>query len=87
MYNIILSKRADKVLSKIPKLQKTRLINAIEELGVNPRPFGYIKLTLSPYYRIRVGNYRILYLVEDDVRKVVNIDYVLKRNERTYKNV
>jgi mRNA interferase RelE/StbE len=44
------------------------------KLEINPRPFGYIKLKGRDAYRIRVGNYRIIYEIEDKILKVTVID-------------
>ncbi|MFM9945122.1 MAG: type II toxin-antitoxin system RelE family toxin [Bacteroidia bacterium] len=41
------------------------ILNAIVNLETNPRPQGYIKLTGRRGYRIRVGNYRIIYDIFD----------------------
>lgn len=43
----------------------------MERLALNPRPYQTKKLKDSPYYRLRVGDYRILYLVDDTKRQVV----------------
>lgn len=44
------------------------------DLETNPRPFGYKKLKGREAYRIRVGNYRIIYEIEDKILKVTVID-------------
>lgn len=44
---------------------------AISALAVNPRPRGCRKLSSSEQYRIRVGDYRVLYEIEDDVLRVL----------------
>ena len=43
-------------------------------LEINPRPFGYIKLKGRNAYRIRAGNYRIIYEIEDKILKVTVIE-------------
>ncbi len=44
------------------------------DLEINPRPFGYIKLKGRDAYRIRVGNYRIIYEIHDAILKVIIIE-------------
>ncbi len=56
---------------------------AIYHLRENPRPAGTKRLTGQEAYRIRFGNYRILYTVDDKAREV-RIEAVRKRDERTY---
>lgn len=60
-----------------------RIAVAIFHLRENPRPAGTKKLTGQEAYRIRIGNYRILYTVDDKAR-AVQIAAVRKRDERTY---
>ena len=57
------------------------LLPRIRELSGNPRPAGCKKLRgYKDYWRIRVGNYRVVYAI-DDARKVVDIRRVAHRNE------
>ena len=59
MYEIIVSKKADKFLSKIPEDDRTRIINAMDKLRI--RPEAYVKrLVGNEYYKFRVGNYRLI---------------------------
>ena len=60
-----------------------RIAAAIYQLRENPRPAGLKKLTGHQAYRIRVGDYRVVYTV-DDKAKEVRIQTVRKRDERTY---
>ena len=49
--------------------------DAIDALEANPRPFGYDKLAgRENEYRIRVGDYRIIYAIHDDVLVVLVIE-------------
>ncbi|MEO1099719.1 MAG: type II toxin-antitoxin system RelE/ParE family toxin [Bacteroidota bacterium] len=76
LYKIVVSKSAIKELSKLPAKENNRIIPAIKNLSVNPRPVGAKKLKGgSGAWRIRVGNYRVVYAIDDevlivDVRKV-----------------
>ena len=60
-----------------------RIVAAIHRLRENPRPPSMKKLTGQEVYRIRLGDYRVLYSV-DDKAKEVRIEAVRKRDERTY---
>ncbi len=60
-----------------------RIVAAIHRLRENPRPPSMKKLTGQEVYRIRLGDYRVLYSVDDKIREV-RIEAVHKRDERTY---
>jgi mRNA interferase RelE/StbE len=60
-----------------------RIVAAIHRLRENPRPPSMKKLTRQEVYRIRLGDYRVLYTV-DDKAKEVRIEAVHRRDERTY---
>ena len=71
MYKVIISKKIAKSLEKIPVVYLSSIKKVLSDLSSNPRPFGSIKLVGSKNsYRIRVGIYRIIYTVEDDVLTV-----------------
>jgi len=44
--------------------------NKIVSLGSNPRPYGAIKLTAQEGYRIKAGDYRVLYRIDDKTKEV-----------------
>ena len=60
-----------------------RIVAATYQLRENPRPAGVKKLTGHQAYRIRVGDYRVLYTVDDKTREI-RIEAVRRRDERTY---
>ncbi|MFZ4797091.1 MAG: type II toxin-antitoxin system RelE family toxin [Bacteroidia bacterium] len=60
-YIILLSKKAQKQLDNLSDSISEPIIFAIAKLEENPRPPGYKKLKGREGYRIRVGNYRIIY--------------------------
>ncbi len=75
-YEITVSKSALKELQKLPKEANNKIIPSISKLANNPRPTGSKKLKGSnSNWRIRVGNYRIIYAIDDeilivDIRKI-----------------
>lgn len=71
-YKVTLKPQAEKQFSKLPKDIQKRLFAAFLTLSDNPRPHGSIKLQgAADYYRVRVGDYRIVYTVDDNVLKVL----------------
>jgi mRNA interferase RelE/StbE len=69
-YNIQIKKSATKEIEKLPRQMRVRIIDRIATLAIDPRPADALKLTNSEKYRIRLGAYRILYTIEDDVLTV-----------------
>jgi len=66
-YKITISRPAQKQLDKLQDNIAERLIAAIYDLVNDPRPIGYKKLKGRDGYRIRVGDYRIIYEIFDNV--------------------
>jgi mRNA interferase RelE/StbE len=67
-YSIRIKKSARKELEAVAtKSDLRRIIERIESLAENPRPIGSRKLSGRERYRIRQGQYRILYTIENDV--------------------
>jgi mRNA interferase RelE/StbE len=64
-YTIELSKKAQKQLDKLSDNIFDPILNAIANLATNPRPHGSKKLKGRDGYRIRVGDYRIIYDIFD----------------------
>ena len=64
-YTVVLSKKAQKQLDKLSDNIAKPIFDAIAGLEENPRPSGYRKLKERDGYRIRVGNYRIIYDIYD----------------------
>jgi mRNA interferase RelE/StbE len=68
IYDVVLSKTAEKNLSKLPPKIIAIIIPVLELLGENPRPIGCKKLRgFSDLWRVRVGNYRVIYSIEDKI--------------------
>lgn len=65
-YQVIIERPVLKKLSKIAEPDYARIKAAILALAQDPRPPGCKKLKNRPGYRIRQGNYRIIYEVQDD---------------------
>ncbi len=65
LFKIIFEERVRKDFRNIPKVDARRILSRIESLAQEPRPFGCEKLTGQERYRIRQGEYRILYSIKD----------------------
>ncbi len=65
-YRIEIKRSAAKELEAVPRKDRERIVAKIRSLAENPRPVGCEKLSGQEKYRIRQGNYRILYEVFDE---------------------
>ena len=80
-YKVNFSRPASKALQQLPASVVARVFPKIEELARDPYPHGSKKLQgLLPLWRIRVGDYRVIYSV-DRFQKVVNITAVRHRSK------
>jgi len=77
-YKIEIKKSATKEIARLPKNILKRVIIKIQSLSNEPRPSGCKKLTADEKYRVRVGDYRVLYSIEDSKLVV----YVVKVGHR-----
>ncbi|OIO73351.1 MAG: hypothetical protein AUJ85_08130 [Elusimicrobia bacterium CG1_02_37_114] len=91
--NESIEKRFEKELSGLQRDFIEKIKTAIGNLGDNPRPegkkFKFLRppVAISYYlanYRLRVGNYRILYDIDDQQKKVILLE-IRRRTEKTYK--
>ena len=64
-YSIDFKKSAAKELGRIPKRDLTRVLARIRALSNDPRPPGCEKLSGQERYRVRQGDYRIVYSIQD----------------------
>jgi mRNA interferase RelE/StbE len=83
-YRIVIERKAEKEAENIPPPQKERIDRAILSFAANPRPHGCKKLTHKEGYRIRVGNYRVLYKVDDQTKTVI-IYRIKVKSKGTYR--
>lgn len=65
MYQIELRRRAQRALDRLPKADFKAVIEAIKGLAGAPRPKGVEKVKSTGLWRIRQGDYRIIYAVDD----------------------
>jgi mRNA interferase RelE/StbE len=79
-YRIELRPAAVRALKKIHPEDKERVQGAIALLGQDPRPPKAIALSGRPGYRVRVGDYRTMYTIQDDVLLVVVVNLGHRRD-------
>ncbi len=71
-YQIEITKTAEKQLKSLPLEYKIKITKTIKLLALEPRPYGCKKLTgYENSYRIRVGNYRIIYDIKSKVLTIL----------------
>jgi mRNA interferase RelE/StbE len=78
-YQIVFTRAALRGMNGLPREILRRLDAAILGLAHDPRPSGAEKLTGYDFYRIRVGDYRIIYQVEDERLVIVVIRVAHRR--------
>jgi mRNA interferase RelE/StbE len=81
-YSILIKKSAAKELEDLPSNILRKVTFAITELSIHPRPTGVKKLKgeLGDLWRIRIGDYRVIYSIEDVVR-IIEIKKVGHRKD------
>jgi len=80
-FKVLWKHSAERELRNIDRKHISRIIKTIEGLTVNPFPPGYRKLqTAEKFYRIRIGNYRVIYMVDIESKEVI-IFYIRHRKE------
>jgi mRNA interferase RelE/StbE len=70
-YQVIIKHSAEKELDALPASLHERIAERLLALEENPRPVGSRKLQGQESYRLRVGDYRVLYTIDDKAKKVV----------------
>ncbi|MBS3772049.1 MAG: type II toxin-antitoxin system RelE/ParE family toxin [Bacteroidales bacterium] len=84
MYEILFESKAEKELLELPKEDLKRIDTKIRQLNKNPRPPGIKKLVGKiEGWRIRAGDYRILYQIDDE-KKLVKV-YRIKHRREVYR--
>jgi mRNA interferase RelE/StbE len=79
-YETYILRRAQKALSKIQQQDQERIVEAIWDLENDPRPHGCKKLSGREGWRVRVGQYRVIYEIDDESREVTVLDIGHRRD-------
>jgi len=69
-YSLFFKRSAERELRGVPKTDLSRIFSRIKKLLQDPRPPGCEKLSNQERYRIREGDYRIVYSVDDDAGRI-----------------
>jgi mRNA interferase RelE/StbE len=71
MYRVILPKSVQKEIDDLPDEVARRILDRFAELERNPRPPDVKKLKGRKAWRIRVGDYRVIYEINDRAREIL----------------
>jgi mRNA interferase RelE/StbE len=85
-WRVELAPAATRQLRKLPPDAVARLRGPILAFARDPRPPGAVVLAGSSFWRLRVGDLRVVYVVDNAARTVVVLR-VARRNESTYRRV
>jgi len=70
-YDLRIKASAAKALEALPRNDRKKVARKMQELAHEPRPHGCEKLSGEEKYRVRQGNYRVAYSIDDDGRNVL----------------
>ena len=79
-YSVEIKRSAAKELEHLPPKDRARIVTRIRALAGDPRPSGCEKLSGQDRYRVRQGDYRILYEIEDAVVRVIVVRIAHRRD-------
>ena len=85
-HRVELAPAAQRQLRRLPPGDAARLRGPILGLAIEPRPVGVMKVAGTDFWRLRVGDLRVIYLV-DDVANLVVVLRAARRSESTYRRV
>ena len=74
MFQIVFSQEAEKELSKLEKNLQKRIFNALDRIKINPSRHVE-KLVGLPYYKLRVGDYRVIADINEDSIEITRIGH------------
>ncbi|MDX9951600.1 MAG: type II toxin-antitoxin system RelE/ParE family toxin [Methylophilaceae bacterium] len=81
-YALVIKQQAKKKLQSLSRIERVRIAEHIQLLGLNPDDpvLDIKKLVGEPYYRMRVGNWRVIFDRQDEVR-IIAIEKIKPRGE------
>jgi len=80
MYKVELRRRAQRTLDRLPQTDFEAVLEAVKQLAQTPRPRGMEKVKATGLWRIRQGDYRIIYSI-DDSQQLVTVVRIGHRRE------
>ncbi len=84
-YAVEIKRSAQKDLAKIRQQDRQNIEAAIDALAYNPRPHGYEPVKTTPFFKIRVGDYRVWYSINDKALLVLVVQVVNRKEAYTKK--
>jgi mRNA interferase RelE/StbE len=85
-HRVELAPAAQRQLRRLPPGDAARLRGPILTLAIEPRPSGVVKIAGTDFWRLRINDLRVVYLIDDAARLVIVLK-VARRSERTYRRV
>jgi mRNA interferase RelE/StbE len=79
-YVVLFSSKGDRAFRKLPRDIQKESIAYLQALAIDPRPHGIKKMSDGPYYRARLGDYRIIYDICDKKAQVLVINIGHREN-------
>lgn len=80
----LLNRRVERQLDRIHEPDFGRIVAALRGLADDPRPPGCKKLRGMDGWRIRVGDWRVIYHIDDQAQRIT-VAYIRRRRENTYR--
>jgi mRNA interferase RelE/StbE len=83
-YTVIIPKTVQKQIDRLAEVERRRVLQRLSQLEINPRPIGCVKLVgYANEYRVRIGDHRIRYEIDDEGRIVILL--VVKHRRDVYR--
>jgi mRNA interferase RelE/StbE len=79
-FQIIWSESAVNELKKLDRTLSKRIFNKVSQLSENPYQFDVIKMVGDPYFRLRVGDYRVIFDIQNDLLRILIIKVGHRKN-------
>jgi len=79
-FQIIWSESAANELKKLDRTLSKRIFNKVSQLSENPYNFDVIKMVGDPYFRLRVGDYRVVFDIQNDQLRILIIKVGHRKN-------
>jgi len=79
-FQIIWSESAAKELKKLDRTVASRIYKKVSLLGENPYHFDVTKMVGDPYFRLRVGDYRVIFDIQNDMLRILVLKVGHRKN-------
>jgi len=80
IFQIIWSESAAKKLKKLDKTVAKRIYKKVSELSVNPYHSDVTKMVGDPYFRLRIGDYRVIFDIQNDMLRILILNVGHRKN-------